>query len=402
MSIWAELYDAGTTLKIDPLANVPGMDQGYFRELDMEYQWPTERQTAINDDLINTPIRTEYRPWPLPFPGRCWIDYSKRYEGADGGLKTNLYHWDHIFESMELVPSDLAQIDDPTYYEPNVERRYERVTDGMTPDEIAAAYAWQGGATDYLRMKLYNEPGAKHGANCDLVEPAIMAHAAHVGYEYKLVLDYNPLFAPVDMRHPEWYDLLDENGDPLPEETKNRRLSILNNGAYRFYLRPANWRWVAKVWASYIYVSWFEMFYTRQVFTTAWFNRPPIYPWRHDLIHSTQIADFEYMQTYYSTDSGIDYGFNSSRGAAFLRYQIIDSQWWTQSEAFIFTGNDPATLVLWLYPPDAGDIVLGIGEVDPLTGSEQMFWVRQNRDLTDEYQRTVIGSYIILDFFVTN
>jgi hypothetical protein len=402
MSIWAEFYDAGTTMVIDPLVSVPGMDQGYYREIDMEYKWPGERAGEINDDLINTPLRGEYRPWPDPFPWRMWVDYTKRYEGADGGLKTDLYHWEYLTSSTIIAPSSLAQIEDPAVYEPNIERRYARMTNSPTTEEIAAANLWRSNPTEYLRRLLYNEAGSKHGVNCDLLQPLVMNHAAHYGYEFKLVLDYNPIFAPVDMRHPEWYDLLDENGQQLPDEIKEHRLSLLNNGAYRLYLRPANWRWVGKVYANYLYVSWFEMFPTREVFTTAWFNRPPIYPWRHDLIHSTQTAPIEYLHNYYSIDYGIEYGFNSSRGAQFLRDQIISAQWWRMSEAYIFTGNDPATLILWLYPPEQGDIVLGVGELDHITGAEKMFWVRQNRDLTDEYQRTVIGNYIILNFQVTN
>ena len=401
MTIWAELFDVGTMMVIDPLVKVPGMDQGYYREIDMEYKWPQERASQINAAFLNTPLHGRYRPWPDPFPWRMWVDYTHRYNGDDGGLKTNLYHWDHIFNSMTRVPSPLAQIDKSADYEPNVERRYERMTDALTPEEISDASSWTGDPTTYLRLPVYNEPHSKRGVSCDLRNPAVLTHPAHVGYEFKLDLDYNPLFAPVDMRHPEWYSLLDSDGNPLPYEAQNRRLALLNSGIYRLYLRPANWRWVVTVVAHYLYVSWFEMIPRDEYFTLSYFNRPPIYPIRHDLIHTTQVPSFEYNGVYYSYDYGIDYSFEHSRGAGELRRQILDAQWWTMSEAYVFTGNDPATIVLWMWPPEPGDIVLGIGEVDAITGEESIFWVRQDRDLTNEYPRTVIGQYIALFFQAT-
>jgi len=400
MSIWAEMFDAGTTMIIDPLVNVPGMDQGYFRELDMEYTWPAERQALINEELIDTPFNGTYRPWPGQFPWRMWVDYTDKYAGVSGGLKSTFYHWDQYLSDFEPVPSDLAQIEKTADYEPNVERRYERMTRQPDSEEIAATFDEPEASTEYLRLPVYNEPGGKHGANCNLLDPLILEHHGHVGYEYKLVLDYNPLFAPVDMRHPEWYDIVRPDGSTLDQVGKQHVLSLLDNGAYRIYMRPANWRWVASVSARYIYISWFEAFYTQQIFTHAWFNRPPIYPVRHDLIHTSKVLDFEYQGSYYSTDAGVEYGFNSSRGAGWLRYQIIDAQWWTLSEAYIFVNNEPAKLVLWLWPPEEGDIVLGLGEIDRATGSQQTFWLRQNRDLTDVYPRTVLGLYIILDFVV--
>jgi hypothetical protein len=396
--IRAELFDAGSALNIVPWMDTPGMNEAYFREIDMEYTWPGEFQTRINNALVDTELRRDLLPWPDPFPGRCWVDWTTRYEGADGGLQIETARHDVMFDQWSLVPAPLAQIQDATDYQPNVDRDSERLGDAKTVAEISAEGPQP---TPYLRLALRNEVGGANGGWCDLREQAVLRQHHHTGDEYRLVINYSPLFAPVDLRHPEWYDVLDANGGPLQQQEPDRWLSLRPDGVYRLYLRPANWRWVATVWANYWYVSWFESFPTRLVFTTAWFNRPPIYPRRHDLIHSTQVAYEEYLGSYYSTDAGIDYGFNSSRGAAFLRHQIIDSQWWTLSEAFIFTGNDPATLALWMWPPEAGDIVLGIGRVDHPTEREEVIWLRQNRDLTDEYPRTVIGSYIIYDFVVT-
>ena len=398
MTIWASLYDAGTTMGIDPLVDIPGMDQGFYRELDMEYQFLNERQNAINDLIRTTDTFNTLRPWPAPFPWRMWVDYTERHTGVLGGYKANLYHWDDMLQDFEPVASDLTQIEEEDDYEPNVDRRYARITRNLNGEEISATTLYQGTPTPHLRLVLHNEVGGKYGGNFELSDPSIIHHEAHVGYEYKLDLSYNALYAPCDMRHPEWYDIVSPDGRVLDQTGKAHVFSLLNNGAYRLYLRPANWRWVATVRAVYVYLSWFEAFYTEQLFTHAWFNRPPVYPHRHDLLHTTTTLPFEWNGVYYSLDGGIDYGFNSSRGAGFLRYSILDAQWWTLSEAYIFNNNDPATLVLWLWPPEKDDIVLGISEIDRVTGADQIYWVKQNRDLTDEYPRTVIGNYIVLDF----
>jgi hypothetical protein len=393
----AELYDAGTALNIVPWMNTPGMQEAYFRAIDMEYQWPTERQTDINNDLMNYPLRTTLLPWPEPFPARMWVDWTPRYAGQDGGMQieTNRYSLD--WKEYVLVDGELTEIPKDSAYSPILDINDERIADHKTVQEIQDEHEHP---TEWLRLPLYNEQGGKDYGYCQLVEPIDLVQNYHIGDEYRLVVNYSPIFAPVDLTKPEWYDVIDENGNHLPN--KERWLSLRQDGLYRIYLRPANWRWVATVWANYIYVSFFEMFYTRQIFTTAWFDRPPIYPRRHDLIHTTQTADYEYLNQMWSYDAGISWGFEYSRGAAFLRHQIIDSQWWTQSEAFIFIGNDPATLAMWLWPPEAGDVVMGIGQVDNVSGAEQVVWIRQNQDLTNEYSRTVTGSYIVPEFTVTN
>ena len=394
-AVRAELFDAGTKLNIVPWMDTPGMNDAYFREIDMERQWPGEDAGRINAELRETPLRAELLPWPVPFAGRCWIDWTDRYSGPDGGLKIDTARHGMIFDDYSLVPAATAQIPETADYEPLINRDDERMHDTKTMEEIQADHA---SPTEWLRKPLGNEPGGVNGGHCDLRQAAVMVQDYHIGDEFRPVVNYSPLFAPFDGRHPEWYEVVNEDGTVVPNA--ERWMSMRPDGFHRLYLRPANWRWVTTVWASYLYVSWWEMFNTREIFTTAWFNRPPIYPRRHDLIHSTQVADFEYLNAYWSTDSGIDYGFETSRGAAFLRQQIVDAQWHTQSEAYIFTGNDPATLAMWLYPPDEGDIVLGIGTVDAASGDEQVVWIRQTRDLTDEYPRAVIGSYIIVDFNV--
>jgi hypothetical protein len=392
----AELFDAGSTLTTVPWRTAPGMDDAYFRGLDMEYQFPNELQSLINQRLRETPLRKTLSPWPKPFPGRCWIDWTPRYVGQDGGLQINTVRHEVMFNQYSFVAGKLTQIPKQADYDPVTNINDTRIADAKIVEEIAAEHDHP---TEWLRRPLYNEEGGKDYGYCGLEEPVSLVQNHHIGDEFRLVINYNPIFAPVDLTHPEWYSVVNSNGDPVHDQL--RRMSMRQDGRYRLYLRPANWRWAATVWANYLYVSFFEMFTTRLVFTTAWFDRPPIYPRRHDLIRTTQTADWEYLNTLYSIDVGISWAMQESRGAQFLRFQIIDAQWWTQSEAFIFLGNDPCTLAMWLWPPEPGDIVLGIGEVDNVSGAEQVVWLVQNRDLTDQYPRTVTGSYIVPEFTVT-
>lgn len=399
--IWAEMFDAGTTLVIDPLDETPGMDSAYYRALDMEYQFPGQLQAQINQYLVDTPLSGFLRPWPDGFPWRMWMDYTDRLRGDYGGPHFDLFHWDDISGDFEPVPAPTATVITATVYDPGTYRDDARVTDWFTSEEVVAAEG-SSDPTTWLRLPLRNEPGGRDGHNCELLNRVVINQFAQAGPHYKMVGDYNPIFAPFDLRHPEWYDIIDSQGfpyDPGASPVKKEQLiSLLNDNAYKLYVRPANWRWAVTVTAYYYYVSWFEFFLTKQIFTHAYFDRPPIYPIRHNYLHTSRTATIEWDHSYWSQDAGIDDGFERSRGSQFLRDQIIDAQWWTYSEAFIFARNDPAKIHLWLWPPESGDIVLGISTADRITGQESIFWLRQNQDLTHVYQRQVIGSYLDLGF----
>ncbi len=120
-------------------------------------------------------------------------------------------------------------------------------------DEISAS-AYSGEPTSYLRTTLYNEPGGGQGSTCELLEPAYITFDVIPGYAHKFTLDYNPIFMPVKLSEPDWYDLIDSEGNPVGVGVKEHFFSLMGNGYYRLYLRPANWRWVATVWANYWYV----------------------------------------------------------------------------------------------------------------------------------------------------
>jgi len=393
----AELYDAGTVLNIITAGSQPGMDRAYFRNIDMEYRFDENIQGQVNAELRDTDRHTTLRPWPVPFPGRCWVDWTSRYEGEDGGLQIRLLRHDIAEDDYTEVPASLVQIEPTSAYDPDVDAKDGRIVDTKTMTEVQAE---QPHPTKWLRLPLRNESGGDRYWACGLEQPVQLLHHGHTGDEYRLKINYSPLFAPFDGTKPEWYDAFRGDGTPLSAAQKMRAMSLRPEGHYRLYLRPANWRYVATVIAYYIYVSWFEMYEVPLIFTQSYHDRPPIYPTRHDLVHTTQQAYYPYFGQLWSYDQGISDAFNMSRAAAWLRFQIIDQQWWTLSEALIFSSCDPLTLAMWLWPPEYDDTVLGISSVDDVTGEDDVVWFVQKRDLTAEYPRTVIGSYINYEFVV--
>jgi hypothetical protein len=395
VTVRCELYDAGTKMVKLPSESPPGMDLAYYRELDMEYDFRDEatRRVEIREDLIANELRTTLRPWPESFPAVMWIDQNERHYGEDGGPQFKLYHYDPYTGSMDdEVPSFISEIADPTGLEPFVNRKDERMGVKLSPEEAAEG---QQDPTKWIRLPTKNE---SQGTQLGL--PSILMQRGHVGASFALEGNYSPFFMPFDLRRPEYYRMLDQNGDPVDDTAKKYHMRLMADGKYRLYLAPAKWRWVATVVAIYVYISWFEAFYTKQIFTQAWYNRPPIYPIRHNALVTSQSVGATYDGGGYSVDNGITDGFDRSRGSAFLRQQIIDAQWYTMSEAYVYTNNDPVTLVLWQQPPEPGDVVLGIGSVDYPSTQEELLWLIQDQDVSARWPNTVIGHYLV-PFYVT-
>jgi len=388
MVIRAELYDVGTRLIKATHLSPPGMDAAYYRETDMEYDWPQERTGEIREAVLGSEKRIELRPWPEPFPGVMWIDYTNKYIGVKGGLQLGMYNLDLFTNSFEPLPKNTSQITIGADYSPDTNRADARMGDMRSVEDVVAS---QPEPTKWLRVPLLNERGSGTG----LETPATLIQECHTGAAFALDGNYSPLFTPFDTREPDLYDMVDDNGNPVPEEKKLAYLTLSEGAFYRLYLMPAKWRWVATVVAHYIYISWFEMFPTDEIFTKAWFSRPPIYPVRHNVMYTKDEYMFEYNYVLHSYDPGVNDGFDRSRGSATLRFWIIDAQWWTLSEAYIFQANDDCSLVIWQHPPDPGDVVLGIGRVDFPGGQEERLWLIQRQDVSQRWPNTVVGIFLV-------
>jgi hypothetical protein len=399
----AELYDAGTRLLkgvygggslLDVKAK-PGMNYGSFREIDFEYDVRDieSRIPEINFDLVEEDVRTELLPWPVPFPARMWMDHSPRYQAVDGGPILTVYHRDSYsgakFEPVPAAETRLVKIDRLE----EVSREDARSSRPPSVDEIQDRNT---APTEWLRLDVENEEGA---GTTDLREPVVLMHQTDKeGGRVTLSGDFNAITAPFDLRHPEWYRVQNADGKVIADATDDvaKLLAFDPNGFYRLYLRPATWRNVMTVYATYIYISWFEAFPTRQVFTQAYWHRPPIYPKRHNILNPNPGPDG------LSYDEAMNIQWDHTRASAFMRHMIIDAQWWTQSEAFIFIGNDPGEMSTTMYPPARGDIVLGVGRVDYPGGQEEVLWIEQTVDGESEggWQPTLIETFWV-PWFVT-
>jgi hypothetical protein len=373
------------------------MDKGSFREIDMEYDFKTQdtRTGEINQALIIGALRSELRPWPLPFPARMWVDNTPRYFGDVGGPQIKTHHQDMLSPGLyDEVPATLARIENESFPEVNFE-------DGRisTEPDVEAIQDRNPHPTEWLRLDLENETAGVS----DLREQIVMMQQTDkTGGKVAVVGDYNPIFAPFDLRHPEWYHVMNSDGEVIATDPTDvaKLTAVSPEGFYRLYLRPANWRWVVTVVAHYIYISWFEAFPTDEIFTIAYYQRPPIYPKRHDVLNAIPV--FEINHALHCYDPAIEASWEMSRAEKELAFWIIDAQWYTMSEVYIFVGNDPASCAITMYPPHAGDVVLGIGRVDYPGGAEEVLWLKQvvAGDAAPGWTPTLI-EFFFLPWYVT-
>jgi hypothetical protein len=389
--IRAEFFDCGTMFRIYPFQSTPGMDLGYWRELDFEHDWPSERTEQIKAEILAVPHPVEYCPWPRPFPGYMWLDWSRNLYGSIGGPQFELYQFDDVAQDFSIVPSSHAEVYDET--QPNIDMmndmRHLRTSDMLDVQEIRE-HVEDPIAEPWIRLPTINE-----ATQPMLKNPLVMLHDGHEAPGFALTVNYSPLYQAVDLRYKDRYIFIDDNGNGIDPDLGYQHTMLRNDGLFRIYLAPAKWRMTCNVTAHYYYVSYFESFGVPLTFTKAFFTRPSIYPSRTDVCRTRNQSAIEWLGTDYSYDEGVVSAFERSRGSLTLAQWIIDAQWWTLSEAFIFLFNDPVLIALWQYPPDPGDIVLGVGRVDQVSGKEERVWVVQKQDVLSVYPRTVIGLFFV-------
>lgn len=388
--ISAELIDAGTYPLKNPATfpSVPGMDSMYYNELDMEEDNTNPRPHEINEGIRDAG-EFDLRPWPVPFQNQCWIDNSPRYQfdGLDG-FQLLLHRYDRTTGETPIVPAGETTLDLDAAKQVDNESA-ARLVRKLTWEETQAR---ETNPTEWIRLDLIN----RASAGTDLRNPLFANWRGLAGTEFRVCVPDNVLFAPFDLSHSERYDVLDDDGDKLPDDQVEHRITLHAGGRYRLYFRPRKWRYVAFVVAHYIHATAFEYFVAQEFFTRAHTHRPPFYPIRHDLIRTTKTQSLpDYFGNYHSYDEGINWQWEHSRSAAALAHEIIDGQYWTKLVVKIFAGNEAPIVTISNRPADAGDIVFGIGRVDNYTGRETRTWIAQREDLTHLYPWTVLGSYFV-------
>lgn len=384
--IYAGLYDAGTTLRKQ--RTHPGADTAWWtddrlfedRIFDLGTKIP--QQNEAMRDLAGLDVA----PWPDRFPSHVWIDWTNRYEhrGADpgDGLALNLYQLDQISDLYPPLPGGELRYN----YTPDhlLDPEEARLLPELTWREIRARAPEP---TDWYRLDTLNEAGGTQ-----LKAPmALVVDGAR--NPVVLELPDNSLFTPFDMRDGSArYRLID--GDTGLELTADQldagAMALLPRGHYNVYLRPRRWRYFVVVYAVYLYVSLFETFYVNTAVSYAWYDRPPTYPIRHDVLnHPT------------GGDGGIWWQFEHSMAAAQIRTEIFDNQWNTFSEAFVFSHIDHTELWAYRYWPLPGEYVLGVERVDHSTGRGSTVWAQTLNSEKTRYPQELIYYDPEIPFYVT-
>lgn len=366
--IYARLFDGGTELRIQA-ADEPGLDVAWWTDArafeesvfdyrgrdNMEAQNATvEKRTALTADR-------EVRAWPTVFPGHSWIDWTPRYrwEGIDG-LKLNLHYPERYIGGQEFpgLPAGELELKSQDVPSPDTDRREGRLLRERSWRETRELIAGMELEEDPapIRLDTLNE---KHGTQ--LQEPLALRCRGERG-SVVLELPDQSLFDPFDLRHPERYKITDETGTELVGDFAylNRR------GFYNLHLRPRRWKYFVTVYAIFWYVSFFELFPVRQVFTQAWYDRPPTYPLRHNL----------HGMTVFSVDPAVLWQFEHSQAAADLSRQIFEAQWWTYSEAMIFASVELVQMWIERAAPRFNETVLHLERIDQVTGSSYSVFVK--------------------------
>lgn len=384
--ITAKLIDAGTQAVIDPLNSKPGMTAFYWNEADFETDNLDDRQNPINGYMTDAG-ELEVEPWPTPLTRQAPVDNTDRYEApGDEGLRMELYGVDQLVEDTHPAPAGDVRLDLADF--PQTDPNDGRLTRENTWLEIQAAAEEP---TEYLRLDSKNFTGGTR-----LKDPVALQWKALAGQEFRLVVPDQSLFSPLDLRYPERYYVRDDDGRRLSDEESRHLMSLQNHGDYLIYLRPRKWRYVATVIAHYLFISPFELVPHDEIFIRAHTHRPPYYPYRHDILTTSQNPTLpNYYGDLRSQDTGVDYQWVHSRSAGTLAQEIIDSQYWTLCLVKLFLRNEDADVTISRRPPDTNDIVLGIGHRDTFTGREVRRWIVQKYDLTHLYPWTVISQNLV-------
>ena len=384
--ISAKILDAGTTPVIDPLDTTPGMTAFYWNEADFETDFMADRQEEINA-IVRDAGPLEVEPWPVPLTRHAPIDDTERYEATgDEGLILELYRVDHLRDETPPAPAGEVRLDLDS--EPATDPNASRITREKTWREIQAGAE---NPTEWLRLDSKNVTGGTR-----LKDPVSVQFRGLVGQEFRLVVPDQMIFAPFDLRYPERYYVRDDDGRRLDDERGLHEMSLQNGGDYTLYLRPRRWRYVATVIAHYLLISPFEVVPMDEFFIRAHFHRPPYYPYRHNIIESSANPTVpNYYGDLRSYDEGVNWQWEHSRAAGYLAQEIIDAQFYTLCLVKIFIGNEDADVTISQYPPEANDVVLGIGRRDRSTGREVRRWVCQKYDLTHVYPWTVISQNLV-------
>lgn len=397
--IAARLFDGLTRIIVQ--RRNQGMDTAWWIEVDCEEDTEGELIPSMNRAMVEvTP--TEVAPWPEPICSHAHVDASDRIDQFPlwAGV------WDTLTGEIDAIDSSRQVIDPLT---PNAlaalsSAAIRPVTSGASPEATRAAVqeaAGIGEAAKWVRLPYRNEFGMT-----DLGAPvwAIWETIPAGGGLTLVVPQAQDHFAPFDLCHPERYRLAIEDLErsdglkALPLDVQPLDHALLEEGGYyALYLRPRRWRWFVTCIAHYVYVDPLFEWPVDEIFLAVFWDRPPFWPYRHDITYSRRPENYDLLNFYgqpRSWDVGIDSKWRLSRAAAQMAHEMYAQQWWFLCNGYFFTGNEMPDILIESDAPQQHEAVLGIGRIDTATGAETRLWVIQRGNLDAEYPRQVIGQYL--------
>ena len=376
--ISAFLCDGATDTNIERVV-VPGMDRLAWRSTAMESEYTRQRPIVVasTNEAMLTRDPVTVAPWPTGLFSQQPIDNTRRY--ANFPLHLGAYD---MF-SGKTTPLNHRYISDGNYSITKDDRI--SVTEALNPEKIRE---YSEDPTDWLRLPHVNEgPSVGMGSQLNVIWNGLPSNA------YRLSLDDNIFFSPFDLTE---LSLFPESTYGVYDDTGNKAAHIGNadlheGGTYVIGLRPRTWRISARTRAYYYRVTPFfiQLFYVD--FITTSYNRPPVYPYRHDAHHSAQSTPInDYLGTPVSYDYGIYYQFANSIAAQTLRRQISLVQSYDQCMIYVIAWVEPATLFIWAEEAAVGEICCTITRKDTY-GETQTISVKQERNTS--YSRTEVGVF---------
>lgn len=384
----------GASAAVLAASGLPGCSDGYYRDLDWEEDQFDDRRHDQNASMRGAAQWT-LTPWPEPMPPRIWVDWCSRYErDGNDGLAFTLHHRDTVVDDSTQCPVPAGEAG--VSLSPD---EWTTPEQGRARKQLHWTEVQERQGIDWYRMEFRNERGAP-----SVNEPLSLVFRGLRGGAYRLELEDQSLFTPFDLSlGADYYRACDADGNTLTVEETRRWLDLTERGVWAIYLRPRRWRWVARVLAHFVFITAFEIVQNDEWFLRSWYDTPPRYPYRHDVIETTKTADMPgYLGDQFSYDYAIDWAFDHARNAADLRTEIVSQQYSiNMCSAYLLTGTEYPELALWRAAPRVGEYVCGLARIDTATGAEgPIVWMRMDRLPTGRWPLTLIGEYLILTWNV--
>jgi len=380
--ISAALHDLGTKAR-HTADVVPGMDALRWAQRRCEYSVATPLPTDFERRLrAEGPQLVAMQPWPLPFRGVAPVDLTDRYRA----LTLRLHQWDQDGQRWAPAPAGDNRLDATDgAVSSRPQWRHSR-TATVAEQQANPAQV----PTEWVRQPIGNEVSA-----CALKPPVELRWHGLPGCRYTVELRDNLFFAPFDLSQPERYQWV---GDDHMDLEDGHRWATWGDGArLRLYLRPRTWKIWARTIAHYVAVNFFEMYYSDEVFTRVYWDRPPFEPVRQNIVVTGESAEIWYEWfggLYCSYDQGIEWAFEHSVTAAEMRHEIVQQQWWSPCAAYVLMDVEGAVLVIDAVAPQPGETVLGIEREDLVSGRASRVWAVQQADVSSVYPTQAVGTYI--------